>query len=114
MISSIQTFDHMMFTDNEKYAVIAILTLIMEADTIIHPKEVEFMDEMMERLNICINDLDHMEMNDLHLCKKIILTMTRNKQEIVKGLFQKMAEIDGIIDPRETDIINQIFINSVY
>ena len=61
MISSIQILDNMEFTDNEKYAIIAILTSIMEADTIIHSKEIEFMDEMMEKLNIRINDLDHME-----------------------------------------------------
>ena len=49
MISSIQTFDNMKFTDNEKYAIIAILTSIMEVDTIIHPKEVKFMDKMMNQ-----------------------------------------------------------------
>ena len=69
MISSIQILDNMEFTDNEKYAIIAILTSIMEADRIVHSKEIEFMDEMMEKLNIRVNDLDHMEINDLNLSK---------------------------------------------
>lgn len=111
MISSIQILDNMEFTDNEKYAIIAILTSIMEADTIIHSKEIEFMDEMMEKLNIRVNDLDHMEINDLNLFKTNILAMSLNKQQIVKDWFQTMAEIDGNIDSRETDVINQIFMN---
>ena len=111
MISSIQILDNMEFTDNEKYAIIAILTSIMEADTIIHSKEIEFMDEMMEKLDIHVNDLDHMEINDLNLFKTNILAMSLNKQQIVKDWFQTMAEIDGNIDSRETDVINQIFMN---
>ena len=109
MISSIQIFDNMEFTDSEKYAVVAILMLIMEADTIIHPKEVEFMDEMMDRLNIRVHDLDHMEMDDLALSKIAILAMSLDKQQVVKSWFQTMVEVDGNIDPRETEVINQIF-----
>lgn len=111
MTSSIPILDNMEFTDNEKYAIIAILTSIMEADTIIHTNEIEFMDEMMEKLNIRVNDLDHMEINDLNLFKTNILAMSLNKQRIVKDWFQTMAEIDGNIDSRETDVINQIFMN---
>lgn len=111
MISSIQILDNMEFTDNEKYAIIAILTSIMEADRIVHSKEIEFMDEMMEKLNIRINDLDHMEINDLNLFKTNILAMSLNKQQIVKDWFQTMAKIDGNIDSRETDVINQILMN---
>ena len=83
----------------------------MEADRIVHSKEIEFMDEMMEKLNIRVNDLDHMEINDLNLFKTNILTMSLNKQQIVKDWFQTMANIDGNIDSRETDVINQIFMN---
>lgn len=109
MISSIQTFDNMEFTDNEKYAVIAILTSIMEADTIIHPKEIAFMDELMKILHVSIHDLDHMEANDFTLSKAVILAMSLDKQQIVKDWFHTMVEIDGIIDSREIEVINQIF-----
>ena len=109
MISSIQTFDNMEFTDNEKYAVIAILTSIMEADTIIHPKEIAFMDEMMKNLDISVHDLDHMEAIDLTLSKAVILAMPSEKQQVVKTWFHTMVEIDGMIDSREVDVINQIF-----
>ena len=97
------------FTNNEKYAIITILSLIMEADTIVHPKEIEFMNIMMKRLNIRISDLDHMEMSDLTLSKTIIQAMSPQKQKIVKEWFQTMAQIDGYIDPRETNVINSTF-----
>lgn len=99
----------MEFSVNEKYAVITILMSIMEADTIIHPKEIEFMDEMMDRLNILVHDLDHMEIDDLILSKIVILAMPLDKQQVVKSWFQTMVEVDGNIDPRETEVINQIF-----
>lgn len=100
----------MNFSDNEKYAVLAILSLIMEADTIIHPKEVEFMDEMMRRLSISVHDLDHIEVNDLNLLKTAIMAMPLHKQEAAKEWFHAMAEVDGNVDPREIEIINKIFI----
>ena len=94
------------FTDKEKYAIITILSLIMEADTIVHPKEIEFMNTIMRRLDIRISDLDHMEMKDLTLSKTIIQAMPLQKQKIVKEWFLTMAQVDGYIDPRETKVIN--------
>ena len=78
----------------------------MEADTIVHPKEIEFMNTMMRRLDIRISDLDHMEMKDLTLSKTIIQAMPPQKQKIVKEWFLTMAQVDGYIDPRETKVIN--------
>ena len=52
------------YTLSEKYAIINILSAIMEADTIIHPKEIEYMNSIMESLHIVVSDLDHMEMRD--------------------------------------------------
>ena len=101
----------MNFSDNEKYAILTILSLIMEADTIIHPKEVEFMDEIMKLLNIKVYDLDHMDTDDLHLWKTTIKAMPLNKQQTAKKLFHAMAEVDGNVDPREIEIINKIFLS---
>ena len=43
-------------TKNEKYAIVNILSQIMKADGIIHPKEEEFMDKVYSDLGI--TDLD--------------------------------------------------------
>ena len=99
----------MEFSNDEKYAIIAILTLIMEADSIIHPKEVEFMDKMMQTLGISVRDLDCMEIVDLCLAKRTVRAMPAPKQQVAKHWFHQMAEADGNVDPCETDIVDKIF-----
>ena len=96
------------YTLSEKYAIVNILSAIMEADTIIHPKEIEYMNNIMESLHIVVSDLDHMEMRDFNLNKLIIQSMSKEKRIEVISLFKQMAECDGYIDPREIDIINSI------
>lgn len=96
------------YTLTEKYAIINILSAIMEADTIIHPKEIEYMNNVMQRLQIVISDLDHMEMRDFTLEKQVIKSMDIEKQQEAIALFYGMAEIDGFVDPRELELINSI------
>lgn len=96
------------YTLSEKYAIVNILSAIMEADTIIHPKEIEYMNNIMESLHIVVSDLDHMEMRDFNLNKLIIQSMSKEKRVEVISLFKQMAECDGYVDPREIDIINSI------
>ena len=97
------------YSITEKYAIINILSLIMEADTVIHPKEIAFMNKVMEEMEISVMDLDHLEIKDLILEKQVILEMGNEKQSEIKSLFIQMAEIDGYVDTREMDIINFIF-----
>ena len=96
------------YTLSEKYSIINILSAIMEADTIIHPKEIEYMNSIMESLQIFVSDLDHLEMKDFNLDRQTIKNMTEEKRLEALSLFQQMAEIDGFIDPREIDVINSI------
>ena len=96
------------FTLTEKYAIINILSAIMEADTVIHPKEVEYMNSVMESLQIVVSDLDHLEIQDFWLDRQIIRDMPNDKRTEAMGLFRKMAEVDGYVDSREIDVINSI------
>ena len=96
------------FTLTEKYAIINILSAIMEADTVIHPKEVEYMNSIMESLQIVVSDLDHLEIRDFRLDRQIIRDMPNDKRTEAMGLFRKMAEVDGYVDSREIDVINSI------
>lgn len=96
------------FTLTEKYAIINILSAIMEADTVIHPKEVEYMNNIMESLHIVVSDLDHLEIKDFRLDRQIIREMSIDKRAEAMELFRKMSEVDGYVDPREIDVINSI------
>lgn len=98
-----QTFSH-----SEKYAIVNMLTMIMEADTIIHPKEIEYMDSILSHFSITINDNDHMDHIDMQMCLDIIKNMSIEKQNIAKKMFSTMATADGYIDPREKQLLETI------
>ena len=97
-------------TINEKYAIATILSQIMKADGIIHPKEEEFMDKAYRELDIRINDLEDIANIDETQAQLIIDGMTAESRDYAHSLFIGMAESDGYVDPRETAIINQIFV----
>ena len=96
-------------TTGEKYAIVNILSKIMKADGIIHPKEEEFMDKAYHELDIRIHDLADVANIDDIQAMLIIDRMTDESREYARTLFIGMAESDGFIHPRESDIINHIF-----
>lgn len=109
MDSSTHTSSEMDFSSDEKLAIISILTQIIEADTIIDPRETSYMDAIMAYLGICVNDLDHLETYDIDLSATTLLAMTPYKQCKVKQWFHTMAAADGYVDSRETEVTERIF-----
>lgn len=97
-------------TIQQKYAIVAILTQIMNADGVIHPKEEEFMDKIYVEFGIKIGDMEDITNMDEILAKSVINTMEDEKKEYAQTLFVSMAEADGYIHPLEIDVINQIWI----
>ncbi len=96
------------YTINEKAAIINVLSLIMEADNVLHPNEIAFMDKIMKDMKITVSDLDHMEVSDFNISRSIIGDMSPGKKQEVKRIFNDMASVDGVVDPRELDIINAL------
>ena len=96
-------------TINEKYAIVNILSQIMKADGIIHPKEEEFMNRAYSELGITINDIEEISNIDDIQAKLIIDKMPNENKEYARSLFIGMAESDGYVHPTETMIINQVF-----
>ncbi len=95
-------------TKNEKYAIINILSQIMKADGIIHPKEEEYMDKVFSDLGITINDLEDISNIDDIQSQLIINDMSDENRTFAHSLFVGMAESDGYVHPKEIDIINQL------
>jgi uncharacterized tellurite resistance protein B-like protein len=96
-------------TINEKFAIVAILSEIMKADGIIHPKEEEYMDGVFKLFNVTINDLEDIGNLDNIQAKCILDGMTNEKRSYVRSLFIEMAECDGYIHPKEMQLINRLF-----
>ena len=98
----------MEYTTIEKMAIVFFLNKIMEADSIIDRREVEFMDAMYERLSVVDTELSLLEMMDLEFCKGIISAMDPEKLENARQLFVGMALSDGYYDPAERTLIESL------
>lgn len=97
-------------TKIEKFAIVNILSQIMNADGIIHPKEEEYMDKIYTDLGITISDMEDITNIDAIQARSIINAMQDEKKQYAQSLFVAMAESDGYLHPLESKIINQLWI----
>ena len=97
------------FTLNEKLAVVSVLSQIMNADGIIHPKEEEYMDKVYREFGITIEDIELLANMDDIQAYNILNEMSELKREYARSLFVEMAESDGYFHPKESAIIDQVF-----
>ena len=93
----------------EKFAIVTILSQIMNADGLVHPKEEEYMDKVYAELGLTISDMENMVNMDDIQAKSVVNEMLEEKKQYAQSLFVSMAEADGFIHPKETEIINQIW-----
>ncbi len=98
-------------TKIEKFAIAHVLSRIMSADGIIHPKEEEYMNHVFVELGISIGDLEEMSDMDDITAKSILIGMPSSEKDYVKKMFVSMAESDGYFHPKEKMIIENIFDN---
>ncbi len=96
-------------TKNEKYAIVNILSQIMKADGIIHPKEEEYMDKVYNDLGITITDLEDVANIDDIQSQFIISEMSDENMNFAHTLFLGMAVSDGYMHPKEIEIIDKLF-----
>lgn len=96
-------------TTLEKFAIVTILSQIMNADGIIHPKEEEYMDKVYAEFGIMISDMEDITNMDVIQAKSVINAMQVEKKQYAQSLFVSMAKSDGFIHPLETEIINQLW-----
>lgn len=99
------------FTIIEKFAIVYILSQIMNADGIIHPKEEVYMDKVYAELGITISDMEDITNMDAIQVRFVLNSMSDEKKLYAQFLFVSMAEADGYKHPKETEIINQLWIN---
>lgn len=97
-------------TTIEKFSIITILSQIMKADGIIHPKEEEYMDKVYAELGIMISDMEDITNMDAIQAKSIINAMQVEKKQFAQSLFVSMAKADGYIHPLETEIIDKLWL----
>lgn len=94
----------------EKMATYAILNMIMKADDVILQSELDYLNSVTDLLGITIEDIDRMESFEHDNCRKIVSAMTDEGKDAVAKLFNDMAIADGVLDPRETRLIESILL----
>ena len=98
------------FTILEKFAIVTILSQIMNADGIIHPKEEEYIDKVYAELGIMISDMEDISNMDAIQAKSILNAMQDEKKQYVQTLFVSMANAAGHLHPLEAEIIDHIWV----
>ena len=93
-------------TISEKRIIFRILNLIMKADFVINPAEVEYLDKIFGMFELELNEFDHMEDVELEELIKGYSQFNTDTKEYAKKLFMQMAECDGYVDPRELVLID--------
>lgn len=92
----------------EKRIIFRILNLIMKADFIINPAEVEYVDKIFDSFQLELSEFDHMEDVELEELITGFSFFSNETKEYAKKLFMEMAECDGYVDPREMELIQTI------
>lgn len=96
------------FSEQEKRTILQLLILIMEADSIIHPKEIDYINSIVNEFGLSSAEFDHMDMLDFAVLKNEFYVIGEEKKNIAKEYFVNLAKIDGCIHKKELDIIDSL------
>ena len=81
------------FSEQEKRTILHLLTMIMEADSVIHPKEIEYIKTLMKDFGLSSAEFDHMDMLDFAVLKNEFGMMDDEKRNIAKDYFRLFIKL---------------------
>lgn len=96
-------------TLSEKRVIFRILNLIMKADFVINPAEIEYLDKIFNLFELDICEFDHMEDVDLEELISVFSQFSDETKGYARGLFLEMSKCDGYVDLRELRIIDKTY-----
>lgn len=96
------------FSIAEKHIIIAILIAIMEADGIIDPHEIDYLDGVILSFGMSEFELDAIDECDYNQIVAEFKKFDTLKKDKALVLFLEMAKCDGYADPRELQIISSL------
>lgn len=96
------------YSQTQKFAIVSILIMIMEADGVIDPNEIKFLNGVLSSFNISESELEIISSYDFNQCQKILSGMAAQELANTKAIFTGMAKCDGYAHPKELEIINRL------
>ena len=97
----------------EKRVIFYILSLIMKADGILNPAEIDFLDSVFNEFELDVSEFDHMDDLSFDELSKEFDLLSSETQSYAKKLFEEMAKCDGYLDPRELAIIQKLSFTAI-
>lgn len=97
-----------LLTKPQQYAVVSILIKIMEADGIIDPNEIRFMNQVLEEFQISEQEMELLDSFDILTSVSALRGLDSAIKDAVIKVFVGMAECDGYADPRELEVIRSL------
>lgn len=94
------------YTVEERRTILYVLTEVMMADGFLHPSEQSFFDEIFDAIGADVSDLSAMEHIDKEYALAVFHKMDSLKQVHFKLALHSMAMADGVLDPREQNVLN--------
>lgn len=96
------------FNEKEKRTILQLLTMIMEADTVIDTREIDYINTLLNDFGLTFAEFDHMDMLDFEVLKDEFCNMTKDKRDSAKIYFEEMANVDGNVHVNEMNLINKL------
>ena len=96
------------FADNTKIAILKVLTDIINADNVVHEKEIEYIDELVKQFGL--DDSYKTEMNKVVTLQALntLRQLDSNQKEQIAAMMGKMIVIDKDINYNEVKLYNTI------
>lgn len=96
------------FSEQEKRTILQLLVMIMEADLVIHPNEVDYINSIREDFGLSSAEYDHMDMLDFDILKNDFAKMSVDKKNTAKRFFVDLAKADGNIHKNEQSLLDML------
>ena len=96
------------FAYNTKIAILKVLTDIINADNVVHEKEIEYIDELVKQFGL--DDSYKTEMNKVVTLQALntLRQLDSNQKEQIAAMMGKMIVIDKDINYNEVKLYNTI------
>ena len=96
------------FTYNTKIAILKVLTDIINADNVVHEKEIEYIDELVKQFGL--DNSYKTEINNVVTLQALntLRQLDSNQKEQVAAMMGKMIVIDNDINYNEVKLYNTI------
>lgn len=92
----------------QQYAVVSILIKIMEADGVIDPNEIKFINQVLKEFEISEREMENIDSYDISKAILELKGIDTDLKTIIIDMFIAMSKCDGYSDPRELKIIESL------